>query len=62
MKNKFAKDSPAEAATMDSTLKRITIQITKYPCKLDKIEEECVAIQKKYLLLQRILKKKTLLH
>ena len=45
--NKFAKDSPAEATTLDSTLKALLYKLQNTPLQLDKIEEECVAIREK---------------
>ena len=45
--NKFAKDSPAEAATLDSTLKALLYKLQNTPLQLDEIEEECVAIREK---------------
>ena len=45
--NKFAKDSPAEAATLDSTLKALLYKLQNTPLLLDEIEEECVTIREK---------------
>jgi len=60
--NKFAKDSPAEAETLDSTLKALLYKLQNNPLQLDEIEEECVALREKYPLHQQILKKKILHH
>ena len=45
--NKFAKDSPAEAETLDSTLKALLYKLQNTPLLLDEIEAECVAIREK---------------
>ena len=45
--NKFTKDSPAEASSLDSTLKALLYKLQNTPLQFDEIEKECVAVKEK---------------
>ena len=45
--NKFIKDLPAEASSLDSTLKALLYKLQNTPVQSDEIERECVVIREK---------------